>query len=97
MTGLEVKIISEFDNVLLNRKEYLLEVLHPGSSTPSRKEVRAEIAKIFNVPLNRVIVRKISSRYGTNKAIVRVHIYKSEEAVKIEPKYILRRNFGGEE
>jgi len=92
MTEFEIKIASEYDNKLLDRKEYIIEIKHPGQSTPSRYSVRSRMASMLGVPIELVIVRSLSTRYGTNLTVGRVHVYKSAEAVKIEPEYIIRRN-----
>ncbi len=92
MTEFEVKIASEYDNKLLERKEYIVEIRHPGQSTPSRYAVRERFASMLGVPIDLVIVRSLSTRYGTNLTIGRIHVYKNPDAVKIEPEHIIKRN-----
>jgi len=96
-----VKIVEERYNPLIGRKEVKLLIAHIGKSTPRRYELRQEVAKMYNVPLECVYVIKITTRYGQGLSIARVHIYDDpKRAEEIEEEHIKRRNMppkkGGE-
>lgn len=93
----ELKIISDRDNKLVERRELTVEIDHFGSGTPTRNEIREKIAEMLKVPVNLVIVRKLETEYGLNVSTALIHIYSSEERLrKIEPEHVIRKNFGEE-
>ena len=101
-SDLEVKVVEDRENVLLNRRELVLEINHPGEGTPTRIDVRKYVAAKYNVELDRVYVIKLDTKTGTNKTIGYVRIYDTVEDSLIEPEYIRLRNRpkaeeGGEE
>jgi small subunit ribosomal protein S24e len=90
---LKIKIIENKRNELLKRNEVIFSLLHEGAPTPSRIEVRKEIAKVLKTDINKVYVRKIETMTGTRTSIGEAYIYDSPEQAKvIEPKYIIIRN-----
>jgi len=87
-----LEIIEDRNNPLLNRRELDVIVIYE-SGTPRRDEVREEISKKFGVEKERIIIEKMESLFGSNKAKAHVHIYDSVEyAKKYERKHILRRH-----
>lgn len=90
---MKINIIGNRRNELLKRNEVIFSISHDGSPTPSRIEVRREIARILRVNAERVYVRKIESVTGTATSIGEAHIYDSQDQARvIEPEYIIRRN-----
>ena len=89
---MEIDILEETENDLLNRKEVKFEIVHEESHTPSRDTVRAKLAAIMNADADKTIIKKISGEFGRNHSIGYANVYNSEEAVSIEPKYVLKRN-----
>ncbi len=86
-------ILVEKDNKLFDRREYVIEVEHPGEATPKRDEVKEAIATMLNVPKENLILKKIESTFGLPKTIVYVRYYKDiNVALQVENKHILRRN-----
>lgn len=89
---MNLEIIEDRNNPLLNRRELDVIVIYE-SGTPRRDEVREEISKKFGVEKERIIIEKMESLFGSNKAKAHVHIYDSVEyAKKYERKHILRRH-----
>ena len=85
-------------NPLLRRREVIVEIWHIGLPTPTRLEVRKEIANMFKVSEDRVFVRHIYTEFGIGKSKVEAHIYDDPEfGKKIEPLYIQLRNMPREE
>ena len=89
---MNIEVIQDRQNPLLNRRELDLIIIYE-SGTPKRDEVREEISKKFGVEKDRIIVEKMESLFGANKAKVHVHIYDTaEHARRYERKHILRRH-----
>lgn len=89
---MNIEIVSKFENKLLKRTEYIFKVNHEGSGTPSRKQIKEEIAKSLGVPAENLVIRKIRTPFGVNETLVDVIYYPDKELLlKIEPKHILIR------
>lgn len=90
---MKVNIICNKRNELLNRNEIIFSVSHEDSPTPSRVEVKREIARILKVDVERVYVRRMKSMTGRAASTGEAHIYDSQEhANMMEPEHIIRRN-----
>ncbi|HYA57063.1 MAG TPA: 30S ribosomal protein S24e [Thermoplasmata archaeon] len=90
---MEIKITDEHANPLLKRREYHFEIAHATAATPTREQVRAELAKIFNAPKDRVIVERMNARFGTAVTRGEARVYESAEVAKtITREHILVRN-----
>jgi len=89
---LNIEVRRDWMNKLLNRRELDL-IISYESGTPRRDEVRKLIAEKYGVEIERVIVEKLESMFGTLKAKAHIHIYDTvEDAKRIERKHILRRH-----
>ncbi|MEM1741438.1 MAG: 30S ribosomal protein S24e [Desulfurococcaceae archaeon] len=87
------EIVDEKYNPLIKRREIVLKISHIGKTTPSRGAIRVNIAKHYNVDVNRVIVKKIETEYGISVSKVYIHIYDDLDRLKkFEPEYIVKRN-----
>ncbi|MFB0567861.1 MAG: 30S ribosomal protein S24e [Candidatus Bathyarchaeia archaeon] len=91
---MEVKIISKIYNPLLKRKEVIFEVKHEKvKGTPPRLEIRTKLAEMLKMKLEQVYVRKVETKTGTMIALGEANAYDTvEQAVLIEPKYVIERN-----
>lgn len=84
-------ITSTKKNPLIGRRE--LNFLIEEPSTPSRSEIRRDIAVTMQVDLDKVWVKKYETITGTNKTVGLVHIYdEAETALKVEPKHVINKN-----
>ncbi|KAL4450142.1 hypothetical protein ABPG77_010811 [Micractinium sp. CCAP 211/92] len=81
-------------NRLLGRKQFVLDVLHPGRANVSKTELREKLAKMYDVKdLNCVFVFGMRTQFGGGKSSGFGLIYDNVEvAKKFEPKYRLVRN-----
>ncbi|MCW4036015.1 MAG: hypothetical protein NWE75_02370 [Candidatus Bathyarchaeota archaeon] len=62
-------------------------------STPTRSEVRREIAVLLKSELDRVWIRKMETKTGTNLTVGLAHVYDDPaKALQVEPEHIIRRN-----
>ena len=94
---MELEIIEKKDNPLLNRTEVKFKVKHQGEKTPERELVKNDLAEMLKVNKSLVIIDYIRPGFGIAVSSGYAKIYKSiEDAKKVEPSYILKRNKFGE-
>ena len=91
---MEVKVVSEKQNLMLKRKEVNFQVEHGETgSTPTRKEIRKGVAVATKTNESLVFVKKFETKTGTLTAFGTANIYDTVEQAKlIEPEYIISRN-----
>lgn len=89
---MEISILSKENNPLFKRTEYIIEISF-NSSTPKREEIRQAIIEKTGVSPELLIIKKIQQHTGMRRARVIAHSYKDKEfMLRVEPKYILKRN-----
>ncbi|XP_057957135.1 small ribosomal subunit protein eS24z isoform X1 [Malania oleifera] len=81
-------------NRLLSRKQFVIDVLHPGRANVSKAELKEKLASMYEVrDPNAIFVFKFRTHFGGGKSTGFGLIYDSvENAKKYEPKYRLIRN-----
>ncbi|PKA63399.1 40S ribosomal protein S24-2 [Apostasia shenzhenica] len=81
-------------NRLLSRKQFVIDVLHPGRPNVSKAEMKEKLAKLYDVKdQNCIFVFKFRTQFGGGKSNGFGLIYDSvESAKKYEPKHRLIRN-----
>ncbi|KAK4441662.1 40S ribosomal protein S18 [Sesamum alatum] len=81
-------------NRLLSRKQFVIDVLHPGRPNVSKAELKEKLARMYEVKdPNAIFVFKFRTHFGGGKSTGFGLIYDSvENAKKYEPKYRLIRN-----
>ena len=91
---MELKILSEKENLLLKRKEVSFQVEHKQTGgTPQRQEVKDSLAAALKKDSSLVFVKKLETKTGTQTAVGVANVYDSmDQARLIEPEYILKRN-----
>ena len=95
---MEFKMVEKKDQPLLKRVQYTFLVRHINQGTPARFKVRKKVAEMLGVPLERVYVIKMLSKDGIGETEVKIRVYNTvEDALKIEPEYIIKRNAPPEE
>ncbi|KAL8548296.1 hypothetical protein ACS0TY_007572 [Phlomoides rotata] len=80
-------------NRLLSRKQFVIDVLHPGRANVSKAELKEKLARMYEVKdPNAIFVFKFRTHFGGGKSTGFGLIYDSvENAKKFEPKYRLIR------
>ncbi|MQL75804.1 hypothetical protein Taro_008181 [Colocasia esculenta] len=80
-------------NRLLSRKQFVIDVLHPGRANVSKAELKEKLARMYEVKdPNAIFVFKFRTHFGGGKSTGFGLIYDSvEHAKKYEPKYRLIR------
>lgn len=91
---MKIKITSQEQNLLLKRKEITFEVEHKKTGgTPSRLEVRKELASKLKRDTELVYVKRMETRTGTMTAVGEAVAYDSVEQAKLmEPEHIIIRH-----
>ncbi|KAE8810227.1 40S ribosomal protein S24-2 [Hordeum vulgare] len=81
-------------NRLLSRKQFVLEVIHPGQANVPKTELKDKLAKMYDVKEpNCIVVFKFRTHFGGGKSTGFGLIYDNLDAAKkFEPKYRLIRN-----
>ncbi|XP_027229509.1 small ribosomal subunit protein eS24 [Penaeus vannamei] len=79
-------------NRLLNRKQMVVDVLHPGRSTVPRSEIRSKLARMYKTTGDVVFPFGFKTAFGGGKSTGFALIYDTlDYAKKLEPKYRLER------
>jgi len=90
---MEIEVVEKMDNKLLNRMEVRFRVVHTGKKTPERELVKNDLAEMFKVKKEQVIVDHIKTKFGVQESIGYAKVYKTvDDAGKVEPEYLLKRN-----
>ena len=88
-----MEIIDQIENQLLSRVEILFQLRHEGNPTPSRGQLRSQVASLIpGTSASNVVVKDVDTRFGQPLTTGLAFIYDSEEAMQIEPQYILERH-----
>jgi len=92
------RLINVRDNRVISRKEVTMEVWHPGLPTPSRLQLREEVAKALGVDVKQVYVIRVVTEYGRHRSIIEAHVYDDPTVgERVEPLYVKLRNMPKEE
>ncbi|MGD2066241.1 MAG: 30S ribosomal protein S24e [Candidatus Bathyarchaeota archaeon] len=91
---MKLKIVSKEKNPLLKRTEIAFSIDHDQTGgTPSRTEVRTQLASLLKTKLELVYVKHLETKTGTMAAVGEANAYESAEQAKlVEPKHIFARN-----
>jgi len=91
---MKLKIVSKEQNPLMKRREVTFRVEHAQTGgTPTRVEVRKQLATLLKTDLDLVYVKHLETKTGTMVAIGEANAYDSVEQAKlVEPKHIIARN-----
>jgi small subunit ribosomal protein S24e len=89
---MEMKIISDQQNKLLDRREVIFEIQHSGEPTPSRKNLQAKLAAKLSVDDKMIVVQPLDSEYGVSITKGVANIYKTDKSMNVELAPILKRN-----
>lgn len=79
-------------NSLLRRKQMVVDVMHPGKPTVSKKEVKEKLAKMFKTTPELVFPFKFKTQFGGGKSTGFAKIYENlAYAKRFEQKYMLAK------
>ena len=75
-------IVQEKEFPLLKRKNFTLQAEFPKKPTPSGTEVKKEVAAFLKSDEKKIAVRHIKQVFGSNAALITVHVYQDEKSLK---------------
>jgi small subunit ribosomal protein S24e len=79
-------------NRLLSRRQFVVDVLHPGRANVSKSDLSEKIASAYKADKNRVVVFGLRTQFGGGRSTGFALIYDDEAAQKkFEPRYRLVR------
>ena len=78
-------------NRLLQRKQMVLDVIHPARPNVSKAELSEKLAEMYKSPSEQVIVFGMRTHYGGGRSTGFALIYDTKESLKFEPKHRLVR------
>lgn len=78
-------------NRLLQRKQMVLDVIHPARPNVSREELSQKLGEMYKAPSEQVAVFGMRTHYGGGRSTGFALIYDSKESLKFEPSYRLVR------
>jgi len=88
---MKLELTSTRTNPLIGRREVEFRV--EESSTPSRSNVKVELATALRVDLDQVYVKQMGTKSGTHITLGVAYIYDDPAvALRVEPKHAIRRN-----
>lgn len=93
MTTATIRTRKFMTNRLLCRKQMVVDVLHPGLASISKKEIRDKMAAMYKVTSDVVFVFGFRTNFGGGKSTGFGLIYDTlDNAKKFEPKHRLARH-----
>merc|ERR1712020_779276 len=91
-SGVTVRTRKFMTNKLLNRKQMVVDVLHPGKASIPKTEIRDNLAKMYKTTSDLVVAFGFRTNFGGGKSSGFALIYETMDlAKKFEPKFRLRR------
>lgn len=89
---MDINMLKERDTPLMSRKRYTFEIGFKGS-TPTRKQIRDEIAKKLKSDPSLTVIKHVYGKYGVEKAKVITHVYENKKDMeKFEEKVLLDKH-----
>ncbi|MDA1197185.1 MAG: 30S ribosomal protein S24e [Nanoarchaeota archaeon] len=83
---MEITIVKKTENPTLARFEIDLKLAYIGTATPSKEDLKKEIAKHEKTAEDTVIINSIYNAFGEGSASAHVTIYKSKADLdRVEP------------
>lgn len=89
---MEFKVTEKKDNPLLERTEVKLVASFSGA-TPGFGKIRAELIKFLKSDKNLTVLNGLKQEFGAHEISYYAKVYKNAEAMKVEPKHRLKKNF----
>lgn len=77
---MEIKISTKIEKPYLGRKEIVLK--GKAETTPSKVELKEEVAKLASAPAEMVVIKKVKQQFGKKDFEVEVYVYNDEKSMK---------------
>ncbi len=90
---MEVEILDKKENPLLKRVEVTFKAVHKAKPSPTRDELRSQVAKRLKAQKDIVVIQRAEATFGRYETIGYAKVYKEKaQALSVEPPHILVRN-----
>jgi small subunit ribosomal protein S24e len=77
-------------NTLLDRKQFVLDLKHPGTKAPTRDEIKDLVARKLKAQKDFVVVFGLQTKFGGGTTTCFGFVYNNADALKkVEPKHRL--------
>lgn len=89
---MDVTIQHKEEKPLLKRTDYTARVAYEGA-TPQRQALRDKIASAVKAPADHVAVRRVTTEFGNQAALVEASVYADAASLEtFEPRHIKKRH-----
>jgi small subunit ribosomal protein S24e len=78
-------------NRLLQRRQFVLDVIHPSRPNVSRAELSEKLASLYKANKEQVVVFGMKTKFGGGRSTGFGFIYDTREAMNFEPRHRLVR------
>lgn len=90
---MDINIVEQKKNPLLSRVEVRFTVSHLNAQTPSRDQIREQLAAKLGSKKGLVVVDSMNSVFGKSETKGYARLYETPEAIgQNEPDHLLKRN-----
>ena len=83
---MKIEIIEKKDSPFFNRKELKISVKHDTDSTPSKEEIKKDLAVSNQVDVSQIVVDFVSTKKGVCESLANVKILNEKPVAKAEAK-----------
>ena len=73
-----IEVIQEKENLFLDRYEKRFRVLHNKEATPKMRDIKHNLAEVFKIDLDKIVVKDYITKTGKNTSVGEAHIYKEK-------------------
>jgi small subunit ribosomal protein S24e len=93
-TPVQIRTRKFIRNALLSRRQFVVDIIHPGRANVSKAELREKLGEMFKCPeVERIITFGFRTAFGGGKSSGFALVYDDLDSVKkFEPKYRQVRN-----
>ena len=89
---MDVNVQHKEEKPLLHRTDVRVRVAYQGA-TPQRQSLRDSVASALKAPADHVVVRRITTEFGNQAALVEASVYKDVASLEnFEPKFMKKRH-----
>ncbi len=88
LVNMEIEILEEKDNPFFERKEVKVNIKHLNAPTPSKEELKKELASKLSVDASLIQIDYIFTKKGVAESFAKVKVLKKKPEVKEEKKEV---------
>jgi ribosomal protein S24E len=89
---MDVNIQKKTERALLKRTDVTARVAYEGA-TPQRQALKDKLAAALKQPVEKLVIRQITTEFGKQAAIVEASVYDSVESLEqFEPRHMKKRH-----